>query len=175
MPSPLLLAGVARVDITPDRPLDLSGVPSRRSAGVLDPLEAQVLVLRDEASGHTAVVVTLDTLYVPRDWGDPLRRQIAETVGIETDAAFESVMLAASHTHSAPGLQTLRCWGTADAQYREEVADKLVQCAAAAVRGLQPAGIRIGSTELHGVSCNRRTPGGPVDTAVTVASAPWSS
>jgi neutral ceramidase len=163
-----IFAGVAQIDITPDRSLDLSGVPNRQSAGVLAPLEAQVVVLRNAATKHVAILATLDTLYVPGDWGDPLRQRIAEVAGIAGDAAFECVTLAASHTHSAPGLQTLRRWGVADMQYRKDVADRLVEAAVAAMADLQPASIRIGTAALADASCNRRTPGGPIDPVVTV-------
>jgi neutral ceramidase len=164
-----LVAGVARVDITPERPLDLSGVPARRIAGVLDRLEAQVLVLRDTSDGRTAVLATLDTLYVPRDWGDAVRRRIGKVVAIADDGvALDAVMLAASHTHAAPGLQTLRQWGTADPQYRSYVADRLVKCAAAATDDLRPVQVRLGTSELATVSYNRRTPNGPIDPTVTL-------
>ena len=159
-----MLAGVSRVDITPRGSLDLSGVPSRKSAGVLDPLEAQVLVLREPQTPSTLAIAAVDTLYVPHDWGDPLRRNIGRLIG----AGVECVTLAASHTHEAPGLQTLRQWGTADPGYRKLVAERLLEAARTAADNLQPATLKIGVGELHDASTNRRTPAGPIDPAVTV-------
>ena len=159
-----LLVSVARVDITPGRSLDLSGVPSRRSEGVLKGLEAQVLVLHEAAKASPVVLVALDTLYAPSDWGDPVRKRIGQLVG----APPESVTIAATHTHAAPGLATLRCWGTADAEYRNEVAAKLVEATRAALANQTPAVVWVGTCPVDGVSCNRRTQGGPVDPTVTV-------
>ncbi len=93
-PAPRLRAGVARVDITP---AGTGGAmygypnPERKATGVHDPLFAKVLVL--EAAGSRLAIVTMDIgSIVSHD----LRKKVADELGIP------HLLLAASHSHSAP-------------------------------------------------------------------------
>src|SRR3989339_179375 len=57
-----LKAGVARIDITPEKPVTLSGYAGRKglSTGVHDPLSARVLAF--EAAGKRLVLVSIDII-----------------------------------------------------------------------------------------------------------------
>src|SRR5262249_34539559 len=61
-------AGVARVRITPDQPMWMSGYASRTkpAEGALHDLWAKALALQDGA-GHRTVLVTMDLVGIPRD------------------------------------------------------------------------------------------------------------
>jgi neutral ceramidase len=90
-----LMAAVAKIDITPEPGLQMWGFSDRKGAatGTLDPLYARVLVL--EASGKRLALVSVD---LGRPFGtgslDALRR------ATQKDVSF--LVLAATHTHSAP-------------------------------------------------------------------------
>ena len=70
-------AGAARVDITPDEPVWLAGYAARKSPseGVLQPIFAKALALRD-ASGKTAVLVTLDLVGIKRPLTERVKGRI---------------------------------------------------------------------------------------------------
>src|SRR5947207_2280013 len=61
-------AGAARVKITPEKPMWMSGYSARTkpAEGTLHDLWAKALVLEDPA-GQRAVLVTLDLVGIPRD------------------------------------------------------------------------------------------------------------
>ncbi|MGH9661131.1 MAG: neutral/alkaline non-lysosomal ceramidase N-terminal domain-containing protein [Bryobacteraceae bacterium] len=88
-----LEAGVARVDITPETSMRMSGYGARKcsSEGVHDSLYAKALVLA--AGDSRLAIVTLDLAAIA---GTSLPRRVAEKLGIPT------LLLAASHTHSGP-------------------------------------------------------------------------
>jgi hypothetical protein len=93
-------AGAAAVDVSPTRfPVTISGgllpIPAQR---VARPLYARSLVLDDGAMLMAITVV--DTLFIPREMCDRIKRAAAAATGI----AAERILIAATHTHSAPSL-----------------------------------------------------------------------
>jgi len=89
-----LRAGVARVDITPSALMPMYGYANRRCGpanGYHDPLFAKVLVLESAVSRVAIVTLDLGSMV-----SDRLRREVAEKLNIPV------LLLAASHTHSAP-------------------------------------------------------------------------
>jgi len=91
------LAGVASTDITPSAPIRLAGYASRTdpSDGVLENIHAKALALAD-ASGYRVLLLTADLLGVTRAMSDT----VCKALGLPR----ESVMIATSHTHTAPVL-----------------------------------------------------------------------
>jgi hypothetical protein len=89
-----LRAGVARADITPANFMAMYGYANRKCGpanGTHDPLFAKAIVL---ASGDSRLaIVTLDLGNIK---SDNLQRDVADKLGIPV------LLLAASHTHSAP-------------------------------------------------------------------------
>lgn len=113
-----LMAGVARVDITPPPGLPMYGYFGRiknnqLSTGTMDPLYARVLVL---AVGQKRLaLVTLD---LGRTFGKPLLDQLQQAA--KQQNAISYMVVTASHTHSGPNIldnyprgQT-PAWETAD-------------------------------------------------------------
>src|SRR3954453_11976562 len=72
-------AGVAKVNISPELPIWLSGYASRDkpAAKKHDDLWAKSLVIED-AAGHRAVLVTMDLVGIPRDLSDSVCKRVEE-------------------------------------------------------------------------------------------------
>ncbi|MCZ7568822.1 MAG: hypothetical protein M5U01_09570 [Ardenticatenaceae bacterium] len=95
--SSTLLAGVARVEITP--PLGLPLLHPLREGVAVDvesPLTATALVVSDGT--RKMVIVACDLIYLRGAYGDGIRARVAEAVGTPTD----HVLLNCSHTHAVP-------------------------------------------------------------------------
>ncbi|MFO7974812.1 MAG: LamG-like jellyroll fold domain-containing protein [Candidatus Hydrogenedentota bacterium] len=118
-----LRAGAAAVDITPETlPVISSGGFLESTADqVHDSLFARGLVLDDGAKRIALVVV--DTLMMPRELLDRVKREASAATGIRE----EHMLIAATHTHSAPsvmGALGSRC----DETYAAFLPDRLVEC-----------------------------------------------
>jgi len=94
-------AGLARVNITPDKPLWLAGYAARQrpAEGKLHDLWIKVLALED-ARGRRAVVVTSDLLGFPKAMADAISAELQTQHKLRR----AQIMLACSHTHSGPVL-----------------------------------------------------------------------
>src|SRR3954469_24293536 len=92
-------AGVAKVNITPELPIWLSGYGGRnRPANAKhDELWAKALVLEDGAK-HRAVIVTMDLVGIPREISAEACKRIEDRYKFPRAA----ISLCASHTHSGP-------------------------------------------------------------------------
>ena len=91
-------AGAAAVDITPRAwPLPLIGSFRYRSAtSAHDPLFARAIAL---GSGSSTVAIALvDSCYIPRETIDEAKRIVGQATGLESSR----LLIAATHTHSAP-------------------------------------------------------------------------
>jgi hypothetical protein len=174
-----LMAGVARVEITPAGSMPMYGYANRKcgpSSGTHDPLMAKVLVL--ESGGTRVALVTADVGSLVTD---TLRRDVASRLGIPT------LLLAASHTHSAPSFLP---FGSAPATseegraYLTEIERSIFDAIAEATRAMFPARLGVGRGSLQ-LGYNRlllrddgraralfdnleRVPYGPVDPEVVV-------
>jgi hypothetical protein len=137
-------AGLARCDITPQKPIWLGGYASRNhpSEGVLQPLGAKALVLEDQ--NHSRVVfLTLDLIGIDRALADRVGQRVLQATGIPR----ERLLLNVSHTHSGPvvaGVTPLVYDLTAEQQatvnqYARRLEDQLVGLVSAAVADLRPA------------------------------------
>ncbi|MHB8899626.1 MAG: hypothetical protein ACYC6Y_12840 [Thermoguttaceae bacterium] len=100
-----LWIGAATADITPDRPLPLTGNTTVRIAReVLDPCTANVLALESrggERSLDQAILVSCDLCVIRPGIQDGFRKHLADRLpGFDLNKLF----LAATHTHTAPVL-----------------------------------------------------------------------
>ncbi len=101
-----LYVGAAAVDITPEKPVALSGSFHQRiSTGVESPVTANVVAIetRDgDQSIDQAVIVSCDVVVIPSEILESVRDEVATRVpGIQTS----KVILAATHSHTAPELR----------------------------------------------------------------------
>jgi hypothetical protein len=137
-------AGVARVNITPELPIWLSGYASRDkpAAKKNDDLWAKALVLED-AHGHRVAIVTMDLIGIDRELSQVVCKQLDQKYKLPRAA----VALCSSHTHSGPVIrgnlapmfaldedQTRRV-----REYKTKLAEQLVDTVGEAVAGLEPA------------------------------------
>ncbi len=133
---PVFRAGAAAVDITPTEfPVIVSGgFLERKSSTLHDPLHARCLVL-DDGTTRLAVVV-VDSLMMPRELIDDAKAQAEKTTGIPADR----MLVAATHTHSAPSVCGALGSGV-DERYAAKLPAWIAQTIERANRGLTPARI----------------------------------
>lgn len=178
-------AGLAKVCITPQSPVPMSGYAARTkpSEGVLQDLHARVLALEDPA-GRRAVLVAADLIGCSAATASRLTGEIARRHGVARDR----VLLAFSHTHGGPKVANL-LEGSEDPrvadEHRQAVVDytttllkTLADAVTSALEDLQPARLAFGRGEAT-FAMNRRqktdkgyvigvNPEGPVDNDVPV-------
>lgn len=176
-------AGVARVKITPEQPIWMSGYAARThpSEGVLHDLWAKALAIKD-AKGNRVVIVTTDVIGIPRPLAELIAGRLQKQYGLDR----ASLVLNSSHTHSGPVLranleemynldqeQTQRV-----REYSAKFVDAVVDAAGAALGQLEPADLAYSEGRAD-FAINRReptpngykigaNPGGPQDLAVPV-------
>ena len=161
-------AGVAKVDVTPEVPIRLSGYGNRMDEAevVAQPLWAKALAFRGE-DGKLAVLVTVDNCAVP----ETIRQEILERLRTDTGLVSERFALCSTHTHTAPCLTDAvpNLFGRAipdDHQaridrYTRKLVDSIETAVRRAIGDLRPARLSFGQGQA-GFAKNRRTEGGPV-------------
>jgi hypothetical protein len=161
-------AGVAKVNITPELPIWLSGYGGRNKPAATkhDDLWAKALVLED-AAGHRAALVTMDLVGIDR----ALSRAVCQRIETKYKLPRASIALATSHTHSGPVIRgNLMPMFNLDedqarrvTEYKTKLADLLADVVGEAIDSLKPAKLECGIGEV-GFAVNRRTnPEGQVE------------
>ncbi len=170
--APVRTVGVARVDITPAFPIRLNGYFGREveATNAAQHLFAKALAFGGDPGGP-AVLIVLDNGILPHS----LRERVVEKLRRQEHLDPARIVLCATHTHCAPCLTGAapNLFGheipAADQahidRYTRELIDQLVQVATAALRDRRPARLGWGR-DAATFAANRRTQGGPVDTAV---------
>ena len=169
------LAGVASVDITPDRSLWMAGFARRKrpSQGVALPLHAKALALKG-AGGRTAVLLTMDLLGITAE----MSARVASAVGRRHGIRRSEILFNASHTHCGPIVdeQLSVAYDLSAAQWAEirayttRLETRLTAVAGDAIARMRPAAVSYGRGEA-GFAANRRvafSPRGPVDHSVPI-------
>lgn len=129
-------AAAAAVDVSPRKlpALVSGGFLAQRAEKVHDPLHARCLVL-DDGSTRVAIAI-VDSLMMPRDMLDDVKRAAHKATGIATD----HMLIAATHTHSAPA--AMGALGTdVDADYAAYLPGRIVEAIQRAAANLAPAKI----------------------------------
>ena len=155
-----LKAGWAVIDITPPVGLELSGWAFGPSRGVLHPLGGHALFL--DNGSVKMMLISADLIGFDTPYADAICSAIAGACGI----GVESVMLAATHTHSGPATCFLRNWGERDPAYLEALKGLLVDVSRQAVEGAAPARMGSGLAYVPGIAINRTDPNGATDPEV---------
>ncbi|MFO0671280.1 MAG: neutral/alkaline non-lysosomal ceramidase N-terminal domain-containing protein [Polyangiaceae bacterium] len=169
-----LRAGAFVIDATPAVGVPIAGYTKRRhlvpdldpknlvhwfgpSEGVRDPIQAKALVM--ESGGQRVAFVSVDTVAI---LGDSVERIVAAARAKGSSLDRDHVFVFAAHTHSGPGALTdLGFWVQAATDdlvdsVRSAFVDKVASAIIGAEAALAPARYAIGSTELRGVTKNRR-------------------
>jgi len=97
--APSWKAGVAKITITPEHLMWMSGYAARTrpAEGKLHDLWAKALVLED-SNGRRAVLVTMDLVGIPRDFSVAVCGKLKQRYGLSREA----IILSVSHTHTGP-------------------------------------------------------------------------
>lgn len=151
--------GVAETDITPPTGFPMAGYYHERLAeGTLDPLKAKAIVFRD---GQTsAALVVCDLIGIATDLSRAVRERASERTGIPE----RHIVLAATHSHTAPDYMKelyLYLGGAPQeelrARYIESLINGIVDAIGQAQEGARPALVEIGAArQTTPVSFNRR-------------------
>ena len=153
-----LFAGAARVKLDPPVGLAMLGYGSRigHNAGVHDDLAAQALVLSDGA--NRVAIAGVDVLAI----GIRIADDIRERVAAETDVRPDSILICATHTHSAPAFNIFatpradanRAEGR-DLEWERALPQKIASAIIQANENLEPATLRV-ATAPFTLGINRR-------------------
>ncbi|MCP4137877.1 MAG: hypothetical protein GY754_43345 [bacterium] len=158
-----MTAGIAKVDITPPPGMPMSGYSTFSSTGMgyRSKIMARVLYLKPK-KGRPIALVQCDFLA----GSILLHHTVAEYIAGKTDVEFGGLVLAASHTHSAPG----NIYGSnlynvlaSNAQGFEEkyltfCTERIGEAIISAYAERRPARAATGTTEIWGVTRNRSFP-----------------
>jgi hypothetical protein len=172
--NPALPIGVARMDVTPDYPIRLTGYAARRqmSEGLRQRLWAKALALGSDTDGPR-ILITVDNCGVTANVVEEVAGRLSQTAGIRR----ANLVVASSHTHSGPmvrgfaenifirDLQPEEA--AASDRYTADLTSRLEEVAAAALAARRPAYLVHGEGAV-GFAANRRTAGGPVDHALPI-------
>ncbi len=158
-----LKVGASTIDITPPAGIDLSGYIRRTgpSTGVHDPLQANILWLDDGA--ECLLMISLDVLMMDEKYCSNVKTAISGELNILPD----NIIVAAIHTHSAPGMHFFRNGARRDLHWESDVFQSLLKGVVPAVQNAKKAsmGFGLGNTEI---GVNRRQKKGPVDSRLPI-------
>ena len=153
-----LSVGVATIDVTPDKPIRLSGYGSRSepSESVKQKLHAKALCFDGKS-----ILVTVDTIGIPAWITKKVADQLREKIGIER----EDFAICSTHSHTAPTLHgTLPFMfpsGLSEEEaavireYTDSLVEKLITVSLEAHEKVRPARIKWGKGTLS-FAANRR-------------------
>ena len=145
------LVGYGKVNITPELPLPLGGygnTETRISEGFLEYSYATCFAVTDK-DGNTAILFGLDVISSSNKAFDQAREEISKKYNIPK----ESIVMSASHNHSAPDLGSPL---PNVAKWIPILTDKLVECADMAMADRAPADLYTTVAQTEGLNFIRR-------------------
>lgn len=155
-------AGVARVKITPEEPIWLSGYASRNhpSDGVVHDLWIKAVALED-ARGGRVVIVGADLIGFPRAITDVAAARLQSQYGLDR----ARLLFNTTHTHTGPVVRSnLTAMYELDPEntrriqaYGDRILESLISAVGAALGDLQPAQLSYGVGQ-GSFAINRREP-----------------
>jgi neutral ceramidase len=159
-----LRVGVSKKEITPPVGTALSGYIRRfgNSKGIHDPLWANIIWI---TNGENQVLfISLDVMNISQEFSSRAKAALTEETGI----AKENILMAAIHTHSAPGIHIFRDDSKRDKNWEERVLHTLVAGSDQARQRSKKALLGT-ETGQASIGCDRRKSGGGIDPYLTVA------
>ncbi len=145
------MTGVAREDITPEVGTLLYGYnPHTVSTSIHDPLQVTAIAFHLGEDSAMLLTVTVG------DFGTALSDEIRDSIGKELDLPTGRIIVAATHTHSAPNVSGMEGWGGIDREYVDSILFPAMRKACKrAMDNLQPAELAVGVVNSD-VGINRR-------------------
>ena len=159
-------AGVARRVITPTTKVELAGLGyylERYWERVRDDINATALVVTG-SNDKSVAIVALDLMYNDAAFTASIREQAAANTGLAPD----SICVNCSHSHNAPTAGFIRGAGEQNPEYLQFAAKQAAAAIVEAWNSRKPARISIGHSEISGLTFNRTSESGPVDTRLSV-------
>lgn len=151
-----LRLGTAKIEITPESPMPLSGFEDRKGnfKGIRSPLYARIWLFQqgtNEGIDCKALLVQADLIWWGSDKVANFKQRISQLMGID------SVILHASHTHSGPQTTALftPSLGLFHDEYISMVEDRLLLGIASAEENIEPVVVERGAGSCH-IGINRR-------------------
>ena len=147
----IFMAGAAREEITPPVGTCLYGYrPNHHSESVHDPL--QVTAAAFSQDGDTTVLFSVTVGDFQTELSDEIRGRLGTKYGISP----ARILIAATHTHSAPNVAGVEGWGDIDREYVDGILYPAMDKACGdALGSMAPAEIAVGETDSY-VGINRR-------------------
>ena len=160
-PAKAITVGVARIDITPDGPIRLSGYGDRKteSEGILQALSAKALAFGTDKQGPS-ILITVDLIGIPGFITSRLTNRLSQKRGIDAT----HITICTSHTHGSPEVGALLNHFANPLppdhlgriiRYQEQLLDNLEKVAIMALEARRPALLAWGQGEV-GFAKNRR-------------------
>jgi neutral ceramidase len=158
--------GTASRSITPAAGLVMSPTTARPfgAIGTHDPLELKVLTL-EPAHGDPLAILALDLIGTDSAFTQRLRQAVTTRVG---QPWGNHLVVACTHTHSAPATLPGSQLGLVDAGYLDLVEEMAAEAMEEALATAHTGSLRFGTAPEPNVAHNRRDPHGPVDHQVSV-------
>ena len=141
----VLKVGFGREKITPTMEVYISGGgnPKRLSTGILDDLYITCIAITDQED-NTVLIFTEDMQQVSSPFIDPGVEGVVAATGVQQ----ENIIIAATHTHSAPGQHL----GRHNIKLFQEIyTNGMIQAAVAAMADRTPACASVGTTHAKGL------------------------
>ncbi len=165
-----LMAGAAKVDITPPAGTSLAGFRNRinvPSVGIHSRLYVRALALSD--GEDTVVIVGLDLLGVSDDAYEAVYKRVIEKLPL----GREDLLISATHTHAGTGVMGKRfieqqVMGHFNKDIFEFTTKRIARAIIRAYENMVPARMGAGKGYLMTLSANRMIPGGPIDPELSV-------
>lgn len=137
-----LMAGAARVDITPPLGTFINGdFFIHYATHIHDPLFAKALVLQQDEV--TIALVVVDICVMPKDIVDAIKVQVEQQTGIPAN----HVLIASTHTHAAGSIESVYL-AAADLLYINKLPPLVVAAVNKACKALQPAQLGFGQVDV---------------------------
>ena len=159
-PQSTLLAGAAVADITPPPGMPMGGhsLLSCNGTGVRNKLKARVIYIKP-VKGRPAALVQVDL----KSGSRIVHHRVAELVARQTDIDTGGLLIAGTHTHSAPGNyfgNNIYNYVSSNKKgfeknYFEFLSRQIARAVIQAYKNRRPAKIATGGTTIEGVTANR--------------------
>jgi len=152
-----VLAGVAKVDITPEQPVRMYGYASRKteSEGIAGRLKASALVLGGDEGDGPAVLLAVDCGAVPGD----IAAEVLHRVQAKVTLKPERFMLCNSHNHSGPNLKGMKQFTGEELEhmtrYAAQLTERLEEVVLRALKQRTPARLAVAEGKVD-FAANRR-------------------
>lgn len=151
-----LLAGIAKIKITPGTPIPMSGYGGRTAPfkGIHDDLFARVIAFSDGV--NKAVLISADLIGFSNAFWEDITKRITKETGIKKDY----IMLSAVHSHGGPVTKVYDEDSSSQVNaYVKELKDKIMDATRDALKNMVPVSIGAGKGECK-MNINRRAADG---------------